>query len=726
MIKTRPLCCVCLCFLIVQAIILIAISGKSMSEIPASSIFYDENEKSVLIHGQVYKKASLSKFQVLYLKNNSVSDSHIMVYDDNFIEVAIGQTVSLQGTTSCFDEARNPGNFDQRFYYAKQDIYGVVWCEKVMEISGEKKQLLEGLYQFKLSWKANIYEAIGEEEGSVLSAMLLGEKGDMEPEMKELYQKNGIGHILAISGLHISFIGLGIYKIIRRTGLGYIPSGVLAIFVLSLYALMIGFSVSVIRAYVMLLFRIGADMSGRVYDMLTALMVAAAITVGIQPLYLMDAGFLLSYGAILGILFVLPMLEKIFRCRKKFFSGVLASVAINIMLFPIMLWFYYEIPTYSMVLNFIIIPLTSVLLGGGMIGSLIGFVIWPVGNLCLYACKFILSVFEMLNRVGSKLPCWRMVMGQPEIWQIMLYYLVLAIGIFVIERSRKRKQRKVLFGVLCVSLCFVTFLMAYRPAGNLTVTMLDVGQGDSIFLRGPEGNTYLIDGGSSDVEQLGKYRMEPFLKSQGVGTLDYVFVTHGDTDHYSGIEEMLLRRDVGVEIRHLVLPPNWERDDALVELAQTAQEAGVPVAVIEAGTCITEGELRLECIQPASSDRRLDGNAGSMVLSVALGEFSLLCTGDVEAEGENVLMRKLQGQNFTVLKVAHHGSKHSSSEAFLRVARPKIAIISSGENNSYGHPHQETLKRLKDIRCQIYETVQNGAITLQTDGNTLTIDRFLY
>lgn len=716
----------CLCFLIVQAVVLVAISGKSFTEIPASSIFYDENEKSVLIRGQVYKKTDLSKIQVLYLKNNSVSDSNIMVYDDNFIEVAIGQTVTLQGTTRCFDVARNPGNFDQRFYYAKQDIYGVVWCDEVLGISGEKKHILETLYQFKMNWKENIYEVVGEKEGSVLAAMLLGEKGDMESEMKELYQKNGIGHILAISGLHISFIGLGLYKIIRRTGLGYISAGVLAILVLNLYALMIGFSVSVIRAYVMLLLRIGADMAGRVYDILTALMVAAAITIGMQPLYLMDAGFLLSYGAILGILFVLPMLEKIFQYRKRFLSGVLASVAINIMLFPIMLWFYYEIPTYSLLLNFVIIPLTSVLLGIGMLGSLIGFITWPVGNLCLYICKFILYVFEVINRVGSRLPYWRIVMGQPKIWQIMLYYIILIIGIIVIGRSKKRKQRKVLFGALCASLSFAAFLIAYRPMGHLTVTMLDVGQGDSIFLRGPKGNTYLLDGGSSDVDQLGKYRMEPFLKSQGVGILDYVFVTHGDTDHCSGIEEMLKRQDVGVKIRRLVLPSNWKKDEALVEFAQVAQESGIPVVMLEAGKCITEGDLQLECIQPGSSDRNLSGNAGSLVLAVEFREFSMLCTGDVEAEGENVLVKRLGGHKFTVLKVAHHGSKNSTGEAFLQIVQPKVAIISAGEGNSYGHPHKETMERLQNRGCHILETIKSGAITLQTEGNTLTIDRFLY
>ena len=144
----------------------------------------------------------------------------------------------------------------------------------------------------------------------------------------------------------------------------------------------------------------------------------------------------------------------------------------------------------------------------------------------------------------------------------MLYYIILVIGITVLKRNRKRKQRKVLFGIFCASLCFAVFLMAYRPAGNLTVTMLDVGQGDSIFLRGPKGNTYLIDGGSSDVEELGKYRMEPFYKSQGVASLDYVFVTHGDSDLYSGIEEMIKRQDMGVEIRQLVFPSNWKKDDA--------------------------------------------------------------------------------------------------------------------------------------------------------------------
>ena len=724
--KTRPLCFACLFFLLFQVILLIVTSGDSIGEIPASSIYYDEKEKSVLIDGQVYKKTNTSKIQILYLKNNSTNDSNIMVYDDNFIDVSIGEKITLQGTTQCFDVARNPGNFDQRLFYAKQNIYGAIWCEEVLEIAGERNWLMENLHQLKEKWKKQIYGAIGEENGTILTAMLLGEKDDMDPEMKEFYQKNGIGHVLAISGLHISFIGLGIYRLIKRTGIGYILSGLLAVVCLSLYVLMIGFSVSVLRAFIMLLFRVGADMSGRVYDMITALMVAAAITVYIQPLYLVDAGFLMSYGAILGIIFMVPTLQRMLKTRRKLFAGFYASLAIHIMLFPIMLFFYYEFSTYSMFLNLLVIPLMSVVMGFGMVGVLASTFICPLAQVFFGVCNLVLEFFEWLSRIGSKLPIARIVIGQPDLWKIMVYYIVLIIFLLVFMHDRMvksiKKMRKVFIGIFILMLIMFT----YRSKGSLTITMLDVGQGDGILLRGPKGDTYFIDGGSSDVSQLTKYRIEPFLKSQGVGELDYVFITHGDKDHYSGIEEMLIRQDIGVKVKHLVFPSNWKQDEELQQLGNLARKQGVSLLVMEAGQSIVEGDMQLVCVQPTMSDTKSSGNAGSLVLALYYYDFSMLCTGDVEDDGEATLTKRVRGQTFDVLKVAHHGSKHSSSMPFLQTICPKVALISAGEANSYGHPHKETLERLQSMKCKVLTTIKNGAITLQTDGNSLTFQCFIY
>ena len=726
--RTRPLCFVCICFLIIQSILFLLVGGKSIKEIPASSVFRQQEGIPVLVEGQIYKKTNTSNNQILYLKNNSIQfqnqvfyDSKLIVYMEKDAPYSIGKTLSIRGTTILFEQARNPGNFDQFLYYAKQGIYGAIWCEQVQEISGESREFSEWLYRLKEKWKEQILSSIGEEQGAVLTAMILGEKGEMDAAIKELYQINGIGHILAISGLHISFVGLGIYKLSRKMGLGYGVSGMISVSVLSFYVCMIGGAVSVIRAFVMLVLRIGADVSGRVYDILTALLLAAALTIGWNPAYFMDAGFYMSYGAILGLVLLQPVLERIFSCKWKWASGLYASMAINLMLFPVTLWYYFEFPTYSLFLNLAVIPLTGFVIGFGMAGSVL-LVLWEsVGILCLRISAWILEQIATMARLGSKLPMSRLVIGKPHIWEVVAYYVVLGILLWLLYRFPKRGQMRK--WKICGLLVYIiaAFLLIYRPMNGVTVTMLDVGQGDGVFLQGPQGVTYFIDGGSSDVEAVGQYRIEPYLKSQGVGILNYVFITHGDGDHYSGIKEMLERQNVGIRIEHLVLPAPFRQDEVLAELASLAWKTGTKVCVMDAGECLREGELELRCIQPDINQTNLEGNAGSMVLEICYGDFSMLCTGDVEDKGEEWLITKMKGKEYDVLKVSHHGSGNATTWQFLKEASPKIALISAGKDNAYGHPHPETVSRLRSAGCRIFETAKTGAITLRTEGKNLQV-----
>lgn len=715
--KTRPLCFVCLLLILVQ-ILGFMISGESRYEIPASSVFYSQKKQTICVQGQVYKKKHNSTYQIIYLKNNSVPDSKLMIYDKNFIEISIGQKIEVRGSTDHFDRARNPGNFDQALYYAKQDIYGVIWADSMEVVDEKEHAFFEKLYQFKQLWKRSVLENMDEKQGGILVAMLLGDKEEMDSEVQELYQVNGIGHILAISGLHISFVGLGIYKLLRKGGLGFICAGLLGMLGITVYVLMIGFTVSVIRAYIMLLFRIGADMCGRVYDMLTTLAVAATITIWYQPLYLTDGGFWMSYGAILGLLLVLPALQKCARKKRKWLDGVLASLSVNIILFPILLWFYFEFPTYSIFLNILVVPMMSLVLALGMIGSLFLICFPPLGSLCLKGCGLLLSAFEWLGDLCSRLPMARLVLGKPSMWLIIIYYCILSGILLFIYISKRGKWWAFCFLIVSV------LVFGYKPKGNLSITMLDVGQGDSIFLRGPKGVTYLIDGGSSDVKEVGKYRLEPFLKSQGVGVLDYVFVSHGDGDHYSGILEMLERQVVGVKIRNLVFPSNYIRDEKLLSLLEIAKKQGVNTLVFCAGEELSEGAFSIRCLQPSNTERKLEGNAGSMVLEIIFHDFSMLCTGDVEEEGEELLLSKIQGKRYDVLKVAHHGSRNSTSESLLAIVRPKLALISAGRDNSYGHPHEEVLQRLRKVKSQILCAQEKGAITLIVDGDSCKLSGF--
>ena len=483
--KKRPLCCMCLVLFIVQSLLLFFGGGQSKERLPADSIFQNEEEQEIFLQGRVYRKTNTSKNQILYLKNNSIKsrkesfyESKIIVYDKTFQEIEIGKNVKLCGTAQKFDRAHNPGNFDQRQYYERQGIYGVVFSKEILRVDGKEDWLSERLYRLKQSWKEKLTEVIGEKNGAVLSAILLNEKKEMDAEIKELYQKTGIGHVLAISGLHISFIGLSVYHVFRKMGASYIVAGIGAGSLLFLYVLMIGCSVSVVRAVIMLLIRIGADMTGRVYDMATALFFAGGVTSLMQPLYLIDAGFLMSYGAVLGILIILPAVEKIFPCRFKILKGIYAGIGINMMLFPILLYFYFEFPTYSLFLNILVLPMMSWVLGFGMAGSLFLLIVPLIGTLLVKVCGILLELFEWISRLTGKLPGARIVFGQPAWWQIVIYYLFLFLTVFFILQCEKkemlRRMRKMVW-LLC-PVVWILFSVGHGTKGKLCVTVIDVGR----------------------------------------------------------------------------------------------------------------------------------------------------------------------------------------------------------------------------------------------------------
>lgn len=753
MIK-RPLCLVCMLILMIQVILQ---GGFQENDLEFSSLEHNiEDGSFVEIRGTVSRREEKTEYQTLYLTDVQIcynerilEESKILVYIEqnntksklNIENIAVGNKIFVEGEISFFDSATNPGNFDQKLYYQKQNIHGCVWAENVKVTNQEEYFIREWLAEFRADWKHLLIDELGEEDGNSMSAVLLGDKNGLDADLKELYQKSGIGHILAISGLHMSFIGIGFYNLLRKVGVGFLPAGIVGVLFLSLYTLMIGSGVSSIRALIMFLIRIGADVTGRVYDLPTSLSVAAAIIVLAQPLYLYDAGFLLSFGAILGIAVIEPVLSE-FHILPQFLCG---GMAIQLVTFPIILYFYFETPLYSQLLNLLIIPLMSVLLGAGILGSCVCLFWRSAGSLILKICSFILWLYEKTSELSMNFPYSRIVAGKPPFWMTVLYYVILFSVTFILwkilkirKRNENKKKEKEFLVKRAVkttitSLATAGFLAIFCIAvmnshgqdGELKITMLDVGQGDGIYIRTVSGKHWFIDGGSSDLSQLGKYRIEPFLESQGVAELDYVFLSHGDTDHTSGITEMLQNQKLGIKIKTLVLPTEAVIDDALLEIAGIAEANGTRIVVMNAGEKITDGEMILTCLSPSSTYDGEIGNASSMVLDLKYKEFDMLFTGDLELEGEEKAISNGLLRDYDVLKVGHHGSKNATSEVFLEIVKPEIAMISAGKDNSYGHPAEETLERLGYVGCKVYTTQENGAVTVVTDGKKLWIDTYL-
>lgn len=675
--------------------------------------------KNVTVYGILYKREIKSTYQILYLKQGQMHEnglwceiSNIIIYDYKCNEIKLGNSVLAKGELELFSEPSNPGNFNQKFYYEKQKIYGKVQGESI-RIGGSENILMSKLDRWKVGWSKLLHDVAGEETGGILDAILIGDKTNMDEEMKELYQKSGIGHIFAISGLHISFMGMLVYQLLRKLNMPIGASAFLGSLGLFLYVLMIGWSVSAIRALIMFLMRMGAIVTGRKYDAPTALFVAASVIVWQSPLYLFDAGFLLSFGAILGIVLVLPSLGKEANDEKKWLQGINAGLSIQVMIFPIILYFYFECSPYSLLLNIIVVPLMSILLAGAILGSGLS-IIWTLGGgVLLNGCGRVFDFYEWLCNLCMKLPGSHIIIGQPRIWQVILYYLLI-IGMILFFKKSKKIIYITMFALLVTMAALPK--LSYGRGGEMEIVMLDVGQGDSIFIRGPSGRTYLFDGGSSDIKQIGKYRIEPFLKSQGVESIDYVFVSHGDSDHINGIAEMLERQDLGVEIKNLILPVRAVWDEGLENLVAIALEAAVNVYEMESEENVCESELFITCIQPVGEYDGESGNASSMVLDVKYKKFDLLMTGDVEGQGEEELLQNLEEKTYDMLKAAHHGSKNSSKMEILEKIQPQYTLISAGVENTYGHPHQETMDRLKNCGSEIYLTAEDGYIAFRTNG----------
>ena len=695
--------------------------------------------KKAVFSGKIYKKEHKGKSWFLYLKeveieSKSVCDEKIIVsISDKSTEIQeTGKRISGRGEAVFLVQSRNPGNFNQKLYYQKQNIQLQIKDVIILNVTGSTDFLKDRLFSVRRSLSEFIYKTVGEERGGVLSAMLLGERDMTDEEIKEYYQKSGIGHLLAISGLHISFLGMGLLKILRKCGCSVKISALISIFILGIYAYMTGWGISVTRAYVMFVVRMGALILGREYDGLTALSTAAMVLAAENPLNITQPAFLLSFGAVFGIYGLYPLMESFWKKKKgeKIRKTIALMFAVRAVLMPVMLFNFYELNPYSLVWNLLAVPLASVVMGFGMTGVILAggmsFFKLPIGIpvLLIKSASVILGFYDKVSRLIMELPCAHIIVGKPSFIRIGIYYCLTAVFFFCIYNHTdfRKKTGMILLAVM------VLMIPEYRSK-RLEITMIDIGQGDCFFMRTPEGTTHLIDGGSSTMIDPAKNAIEPFLKSMGISAIDYVWISHGDMDHVNGIEEMIERQKIGVKIRRVIMIPEEFWDERLVNVYRMADKMKIPVYTTERGKVWKENGLSLTCLWPLRQDHEYESNEGSMVLSLNYGRFDMLFTGDLERRGEEKVTAYIRAEQkkgslpekYDVLKVGHHGSKFGTGDELLECTAPTEALISSGRKNRYGHPHQEVIERLAKRKARIYNTKDRHAVNLYTDGKKYCI-----
>lgn len=490
------------------------------------------------------------------------------------------------------------------------------------------------------------------------------------------------------------------------------------------YGEMTGNGASVMRASIMFAVSMAALCRKRTYDFLSAASLAAILLFMENPYYLYDSSFLLSFGAILGLGLVRPILfgdirtyvgrkgikEKMVSMLKK---GITSSISVWYGIFPLVLYFFFELPVWGFVVSLLLLPFSGLLLLSGLFGSLFGLIPGGLfGRLMGFPAEMILRLFMEIGKLIKILPGSLWVTGQPDLWCCILYYAASAWVLW--QKSQKKKGKAAIFAN---SMVFTAILLLVTPIADwsLKITFLDVGQGDCACIQTNSGSVYLVDGGSTTVSKVGRYRIVPFLKAVGIRKLEGVFISHMDEDHVNGVRELLEMKKAGeinIKVAHLFLSKCAGTQEQLWQLEQLGREAGCEIIYIQKGNKIRDGDLEIFCMGPDKV--YTDSNEGSQVLHVSNRGFDVLFTGDVEGEGEQAVMSQLSVSktSWEVLKVAHHGSKNSTGENFLSSMQPEKAVISCGKENAYGHPHKEVLQRLHSQTKQIYLTSNQGAVSI--------------
>ncbi len=620
------------------------------------------------------------------------------------------------------------------------------------------------------------------QSAALAKGMVLGQKQYLDEELRESYAATGMAHLLAVSGLHIGFVAGGTFSLLFPVLLGlfrkYRPHWALSglakkaavagcLIPVVFYLELVSTQLSAIRAGTMVLVFLLAVLVDREKHYFNALMIAAWMILIWKPGALLDVGFQLSFTAVFTILYanrlLLPPTEdpldklgeqpwyrKLPGMRVEtrnlrdsvivfVYGTAFVSAAAILATFPILVFHFNRISLVGFFLNLILVPLASILIPLTLLFSCIGLRFTGVGDGLLQILEPILNIFVTLPSWAAQFPfASRFVPTPPEFWLLLYYGLLFGVPLYLNRYhlnpiSHKPKNFERLAWRTGMSLCslglaiwFVWPRFPLPDSDRLEVVMLDVGQGESLFIEFPDHRTMLIDGGGfyKDALDVGRAVVAQFLWHRGIGELDYLVATHSDHDHISGLLSLSKFFPVNIFLNRDPVVADRRVDT----LHQNLLQRGTHPLQVKTGQPLFVGKVKLTPLHPSPEfiqtlDNRSDrlDNDLSWIWKLEYGDISLLLTGDITQTAEHYLVKTGAPLNADFLKAPHHGSRYSNSPEFLKAVGAREAWVSSGYLNPFHHPHSRTLERYRRTGTRVHRTDREGALHLVTDGKTYTL-----
>ncbi len=645
--------------------------------------------------------------------------------------MSFGSHVRIFGLVADPPGRRNPGDFDMKNYFTLNGISARMLADSLdcpNGIAGKEAGFLTSyVYPVRHAASLALDSLIGGAEGNFLKGLLLGERADIPLEVKNEFINAGVMHILAVSGLHVAIVAMILiilFQILRvPEKIGFI----LTIVALCYYNFLTGSTASVTRSVVMASVHLGGKLLDRKSDIYNSLAVSAILILLVDAKQLFQAGFQLSYAAVLSLVYLYPKVHFLGRLipqkvrdktvSKWVVAALSVSLAAGLGTLPFTAYYFGKISVISFIANLIAVPLSNVILAVGMLTLAVWFIVPWLGFIYAQSTLVLTTVFLRLVAAFGNFSL-AYIPARFTITSSLLFYVVMTL-LFGLENSRLRKYS--LVALLFIGMIAIWYPFAFGSGQTLSVTMIDVGEGDSFFLEFPDGKNLLIDcGPKTTLTDAGVRFLQPFLKWKGINHVDGVLLTHPHSDHIGGLPSLLRSITIGN-----VYDGGGEQQSGIdSEYHRLIDSLHVPLHRMRCGMKFGTGEdcrgyilwpdsdclQKMERISPNPNNR-------SVVLKIVYGETSVLFTGDAEAAVERQLTHRYgEFLQSDILKISHHGSITSSSAEFVSVVSPSVALISVGFRNKFHHPSAIVLRRLDERGCRYHRSDEGGAVIMASDG----------
>ena len=719
---------------------------------------YKDGEELTLI-AIVDSNKEEKEYKDTYQIKTEYKDTNLIlsVNKNKNIELEYGDKILIKGEFAEPSESRNYGGFNYKEYLKSIKVHGTIKADSIEVLAkNSNNSIFTFANNINLKIKENISKLIPEKYGAIFTGLILGDTSKVEEEVNDNFKIANISHVLAISGMHITYIVIGIELLLKRE-IGKRKTRIITIIVLVIYMFITGFSPSVVRASLMGIIMLISKLIHRKNDIWTSISLSLLILLIYNPFLILNVGLQLSYLGTIGIVCfnknIYNFLRKLkirnrkikYRINRKFILFIdkikeILSVTLSaqIVILPILLFNFNILGIYFFISNILVSVIIGPIIIVGFVCILISFISIDIAKILSIFMSVGIQILISISEI-SHLPFSKIYIPTPKVWQIVIYYICVIVinkiymsfnlkepdftsirirNLVALLKFKFRQNRKKVLKFLIVFVLLV-FILNIIPK-KLKIHFVDVGQGDCTFITTPQNKTILIDGGGSMSEEydVGKNTLLPYILDRGYTKLDYVFISHFDQDHVGGILTILEELRVG----QVYISKQEQDSENYQKFLEIVKDRKIKVKILKQGDCLKiEKNLYFDILWPIEEqiqENVLNNNA--MVMKLRYGKFSMLFTGDIEAIAEEKILDFYEEKGEAilksdVLKVAHHGSKTSTTQIFFEKVNPKICLIGVGKNNMFGHPTAEVLERINGTK--IYRTDENGEIILEIGCN---------